>query len=57
MALAGSSAQKAHMSTQQPEALRLADILDSGSRQFNAEASDELRRLQRELALRHVWCR
>ena len=33
------------MSTQQPEALRLADILDGGSRQFNAEASAELRRL------------
>ena len=33
------------MSTQQPEALRLADILDFGSRQFNAEASAELRRL------------
>lgn len=32
------------MSTQ-PEALRLADILDFGSRQFNAEASAELRRL------------
>ena len=33
------------MNTQQPEALRLADILDGGSRQFNAEASAELRRL------------
>ena len=33
------------MSTQQPEALRLADILDFGSRQYNAEASAELRRL------------
>lgn len=33
------------MNTQQPEALRLADILDFGSRQFNAEASAELRRL------------
>ena len=33
------------MSTQQPEALRLAEILDGGSRQFNNEASTELRRL------------
>lgn len=33
------------MTTKQPEALRLADILDFGSRQFNAEASAELRRL------------
>ena len=33
------------MSTQQPEALRLADILDFGSRQFNAESAAELRRL------------
>jgi len=33
------------MNTQQPEALRLADILDGGSRQFNAEVSAELRRL------------
>ena len=33
------------MSTQQPEALRLADILDLGSRQFNMEAAAELRRL------------
>lgn len=28
MALAGSSTQKAHMSTQQPEALRLADLMN-----------------------------
>ena len=33
------------MSTQQPEALRLAEILELGSRQFNNEASTELRRL------------
>lgn len=33
------------MSTQQPEALRLAEILELGSRQFNDEASTELRRL------------
>ena len=33
------------MSTQQTEALRLAEILDCGSRQFNMEAADELRRL------------
>ena len=33
------------MSTQQPEALRLAEILERGSRQFNNEASTELRRL------------
>lgn len=33
------------MSTQQPEALRLAEILELGSRQFNYEASTELRRL------------
>lgn len=41
----GPSAQKAHMSTQQPEALRLAEILELGSRQFNKEAAAELRRL------------
>ena len=45
MARAGPSTQKAHMSTQQPEALRLAEILELGSRQFNKEASTELRRL------------
>jgi len=45
MALTGPSTQKAHMSTQQPEALRLAEILDGGSRQFNMEAAAELRRL------------
>ncbi len=33
------------MSTQQPEALRLAEILELGSRQFNKEAAAELRRL------------
>ena len=33
------------MSAQQPEALRLAEILELGSRQFNNEASTELRRL------------
>ena len=33
------------MSTQQPEALRLAEILELGSRQFNDEASTKLRRL------------
>lgn len=33
------------MSTQQPEALRLAEILELGSRQFNDEAAAELRRL------------
>lgn len=33
------------MSTQQPEALRLAEILELGSRQFNKEAGTELRRL------------
>ena len=33
------------MSTQQHEALRLAEILELGSRQFNNEASTELRRL------------
>ena len=33
------------MSTQQTEALRLAEILDCGSRQFNMEAAAELRRL------------
>lgn len=36
------------MTTKQPEALRLADILDGGSRQFNAAASAELRRLHAE---------
>ena len=45
MALAGPFTQKEHMSTQQPEALRLAEILELGSRQFNNEASTELRRL------------
>ena len=49
MALPGPSTQKANMSTQQPEALRLADIPDGGSRQFNAEASAELRRLHAEV--------
>ena len=39
------------MSTQQPEALRLAEILDCGSRQFNNEASTELRRLHAEVEL------
>ena len=33
------------MSTQQPEAQRLAEILELGSRQFNMEADAELRRL------------
>lgn len=33
------------MSTQQPESLRLAEILELGSRQFNKEAAAELRRL------------
>lgn len=33
------------MTTKQPEALRLAEILELGSRQFNNEASTELRRL------------
>lgn len=33
------------MSTQQPEALRLAEILELGSRQFNKDAAAELRRL------------
>ena len=33
------------MSTQQTEALRLAEILELGSRQFNKEAAAELRRL------------
>lgn len=33
------------MSAQQPEALRLAEILELGSRQFNKEAAAELRRL------------
>ncbi len=33
------------MGTQQPEALRLDEILELGSRQFNDEASTELRRL------------
>ena len=33
------------MSTQHPEALRLAEILEGGSRQFNEEAAAELRRL------------
>ena len=33
------------MSAQHPEALRLAEILELGSRQFNMEASTELRRL------------
>ena len=38
--------------TTQPEALRLAEILEGGSRQFNAEAAAELRRLhQHEVAL------
>lgn len=37
------------MTTKQPEALRLADILDFGSRHFNAEASAELRRLHAEV--------
>ena len=37
------------MSTQQPEALRLAEILELGSRQFNMEASTELRRLHAEV--------
>ena len=37
------------MSTQQPEALRLAEILELGSRQFNDEASTELRRLHAEV--------
>ena len=37
------------MSTQQPEALRLAEILELGSRQFNNEASTELRRLHAEV--------
>lgn len=41
------------MSTQQPEALRLADILDGGSRQFNEEAAAELRRLHAEVARLH----
>lgn len=45
MALTGPSTQKEHMSTQQPEALRLAEILELGSRQFNKEAAAELRRL------------
>ena len=45
MARAGPSTQKEHMSTQQPEALRLAEILELGSRQFNKEAAAELRRL------------
>lgn len=39
------------MSTQQPEALRLAEILELGSRQFNNEASTELRRLHAEVEL------
>ena len=33
------------MSTQHHEALRLAEILELGSRQFNMEAAAELRRL------------
>ena len=37
------------MSTQQPEALRLAEILELGSRHFNNEASAELRRLHAEV--------
>lgn len=49
MALPGPSTQKAHMSTQQPEALRLAEILELGSRQFNKEAAAELRRLHAEV--------
>lgn len=59
MALAGSSTQKAHMSTQQPEALRLADELEAAPAFANSrgtinlemsssmaeEAATELRRL------------
>lgn len=37
------------MSTQHHEALRLAEILELGSRQFNMEASTELRRLHAEV--------
>lgn len=33
------------MTDKQPEALRLAEILEAGSHQFNEEAADELRRL------------
>ena len=33
---------------EKPEALRLAEILEAGSHQFNEEAADELRRLHAE---------
>ena len=46
MALTGPSTQKAHMSTQQPEALRLADWLFDNVEHINhADAAAELRRL------------
>lgn len=46
-----------------PEALRLAEILEGGSHQFNAEAAAELRRLHAEVealradAMRYRWLR
>ena len=63
MALTGPSTQKAHMSTQQPEALRLADELEAAPAFANSrgtinlemsssmaeEASTELRRLHAEV--------
>lgn len=56
MALAGSSTQKAHMSTQQPEALRLAELLTADEWpahmtlvSYARECVAELRRLHAEV--------
>lgn len=58
MALAGPFTQKEHMSTQQPEALRLADALMMGNAMLPAidlpEAADELRRLHAEVQDAHA---